>query len=205
MGVRARQKEATREAIVEAAYRLFSEKGLAATSTAEIARAAGISHGALFLHFPRREDLQREVIGRVGTKITRAVHEAAGGTVEELLRSHLRAIAEEEEFYRWLLIEAPLLGFSARSALIGVQSAVAHHFSEEGRGIFAPVETRAASAQEGDETARPSLLFNTWIGLVHHYLVNRDLFAPDMSVLERWGEVLISHFMSLIGAQGGRE
>ena len=45
-----------------------------------------------------------------------------------------------------------------------------------------------------------SLLFNTWLGLVNHYLVNRDLFAdPGESVIARRGESLLDHFMALIG------
>jgi hypothetical protein len=43
------------------------------------------------------------------------------------------------------------------------------------------------------------LLFNTWIGLVNHYLVNRELFAPGASVIERRGAELLDHFMNLIG------
>ncbi len=42
------------------------------------------------------------------------------------------------------------------------------------------------------------LLFNTWIGLIHYYLFNRDLFSPDGSVMEKIGEELINHFMRLL-------
>jgi hypothetical protein len=42
------------------------------------------------------------------------------------------------------------------------------------------------------------LLFNTWIGLVHHYLVNRDLFATGDSVIAEKGDLLVNHFMSLV-------
>ncbi len=187
MGIRNQQKKATREAIAEAAHELFAKQGLLRTTTAQIARAAGLSHGTLFVHFPRREDLQSEVIARVGTRIAGAVHSAAAsrGDIKDVLRSHLRAIAEEEDFYIRLLIEAPLLGPSARSTLIGIQSAVAHHFfgSESGQPA---------------DVGEPALLFNTWIGLVHHYLMNRDLFAPGVSVVEKWGEVLVRHFADLI-------
>ena len=41
------------------------------------------------------------------------------------------------------------------------------------------------------------LLFNTWIGLVHHYLVNRDMFANGDSVIAKHGESLVQHFMTL--------
>ena len=191
MGARAEQKAATRESIVAAAKRLFSEKGLLATTTAEVAREAGVSHGALFVHFPSREDLQEEVIARVGTGIARAVHDSAGGgsTLENVLRSHLRAIGAEEAFYARLLIEAPMLGMAARSAVVGVQSAVAHHLFTE----------------RLMDNAESAIWFNTWVGLVHHYLLNRDLFAPGGSVVEEYGETLVAHFAGLIARRGGKE
>jgi hypothetical protein len=46
------------------------------------------------------------------------------------------------------------------------------------------------------------LLFNTWIGLIHHYLMNRELFAPGASVVERHGRELLDHFMYLISKGG---
>ncbi|GAA4992932.1 TetR/AcrR family transcriptional regulator [Kineococcus glutinatus] len=43
--------------IVEAAVALFAEKGLAATSTADICRAAGISTGNLFHYFASKQEV----------------------------------------------------------------------------------------------------------------------------------------------------
>jgi len=42
------------------------------------------------------------------------------------------------------------------------------------------------------------LLFNTWLGLIHYYLLNGDLFAPRESVLARYKSVLIKCFVALI-------
>jgi AcrR family transcriptional regulator len=47
----------TRERIVEAAERVMRERGLARTTTKEIARAAGYSEGTLYKHFESKEDL----------------------------------------------------------------------------------------------------------------------------------------------------
>jgi AcrR family transcriptional regulator len=44
-------------AIVEAATKLFAERGYDATPVSEIARAAGVSEGAIFRHFKTKEDL----------------------------------------------------------------------------------------------------------------------------------------------------
>jgi AcrR family transcriptional regulator len=47
----------TRERIVEAAERVVRERGLARTTTKEIARAAGYSEGTLYKYFESKEDL----------------------------------------------------------------------------------------------------------------------------------------------------
>ena len=42
------------------------------------------------------------------------------------------------------------------------------------------------------------MLFNTWLGLVHYYLLNGDLFAPGESVLKRYKNTMTGCFLSLI-------
>ena len=49
------QHRRRRHEIVEAAVELFARKGLEATTTAEICRAAGISTGRLFHYFPSKQ------------------------------------------------------------------------------------------------------------------------------------------------------
>lgn len=57
MRVTAKVKEQTQGAIVAAARRLFLKQGLEATSTRDIAKAAGIATGTLFNYFPTKHDL----------------------------------------------------------------------------------------------------------------------------------------------------
>jgi AcrR family transcriptional regulator len=57
LGRRERNKQEKRSRIVEAARRLFEEKGFAQTTTLEIAEAADIGTGTLFLYARSKEDL----------------------------------------------------------------------------------------------------------------------------------------------------
>ena len=48
--------------ILEAALAVFAERGLAAARLEDIARRAGLSKGTIYLYFPNKEELFREVI-----------------------------------------------------------------------------------------------------------------------------------------------
>jgi AcrR family transcriptional regulator len=54
----------TKERILDAAERLFAEKGVDATSLRQVTGAAGVNVAAIHYHFGSKEELLRAVIGR---------------------------------------------------------------------------------------------------------------------------------------------
>jgi AcrR family transcriptional regulator len=194
---RERQKRETRLRILEAASRVFAREGILASTTASVATEAGVAQGSLFAHFGSQECLVAAVIEDFGEALSLRLHELteAGVGTRGVLQAHLRAIREREDFYARLVVEAPLLPEGARQSLLLIQSAIAFHLSP---AIDADVEAGLIAAMP------LALLFNTWLGLLHYYLANRELFAPGASVIEARGSGLLDHFMFLI-AKGGRK
>jgi AcrR family transcriptional regulator len=60
--VKQERAHATREAIVAGAAAVFSRRGYGLASIADIAAASGMTKGALYFHFPSKDDLARAVI-----------------------------------------------------------------------------------------------------------------------------------------------
>lgn len=68
-----------RRALLDAAWRLVAEKGLAALTLREVARAAGVSHAAPYHHFPSRTALLDALAEEGFAGLDRAMAEAQAG------------------------------------------------------------------------------------------------------------------------------
>ena len=61
---RARQADQRRSELIEAALRLFAERGFRATTIADIASATGTAHGLVYHYFGSKDELLAAVLGR---------------------------------------------------------------------------------------------------------------------------------------------
>lgn len=103
----------TRAALVTAARPLFAEKGYGAVGTDEIARAAGVTRGALYHQFEGKSDVFAAVFEQVEAEIADGIGARlamAGDDPRALLRLGVDAWLEtcaDPDVHRIVLIEAP--------------------------------------------------------------------------------------------------
>lgn len=98
------RKANSREALLEAAQRLFSEKGYEAVSTRELAEAAGVNLGAIQYHFGSKAKLFVETVQRMmrgnGCAKSHFNHDQALVSVDDAALSICRFVYE---FLQYLL------------------------------------------------------------------------------------------------------
>jgi AcrR family transcriptional regulator len=98
---RSEQKAATRTQLVRVGRRVFATHGYDATSVAMLCRAARVTHGALYHHFPSKLELFVAVAQQVSEEVAQRVQRAADGArgwaqVEAACAAYLDACVEPE-------------------------------------------------------------------------------------------------------------
>jgi AcrR family transcriptional regulator len=110
--LRAEQVAQTRAALVAAGRQLFGTSGYAATSVEDIAKAARVTTGALYHHFPTKAAVFEAVFEQVHADLMAASVAAAAGTTNaiDLLAAGFGAFLDkvlEPEVQRIIVTDAP--------------------------------------------------------------------------------------------------
>jgi len=175
------KREDTRERIIEAAFRLFVERGYHGTSMRQIAQRAGIALGAAYNHFPGKEELFVAVLAERHPylAIVPALAEAQGETVEALVRNAaarmLQGLGERLDGLSLVFIE--LVEFEGRhipqlsGTVLPYMMSFAQRFAQN-RDILRPIP--------------PGILLRSFVGLFFSYfmtqLLMRDQFPAEQEV-----------------------
>lgn len=184
------QKEATRRRILQAAYDVYSEEGFGA-ATNSIARAANIAHGSIFVHFPTVEDLKISLLEQFGSDFNKELHNMSENcaSLKEFLDTHILIIMKHQRFYQRLIAESSYLPGQVKYIYVSIQSTVSFHMSK----------ILEKSQAEGKIKILPLyFIFNTWLGLLHYYIANQELFGPEGTVFTEHKEELVRNFMDLL-------
>jgi len=191
MNKRQTQKQFTREKIISATKLIFIEKGIINTATSQIAEAAGIAHGTLFLHFPIKDSLVIELLDVELTKFSDNLKQLILETtdVKTILDQYLNLIQKEEGFFSSLARELPSYKSELRRKILFRESLIREHFHqviEKGieQNIYADI----------DISSTLTFLFGT----INYYLSLKTSFVQDRSVIEKFHDQIIEIFMKLL-------
>src|SRR3954453_19459654 len=95
------RREATREALIAAARKLFTERGYDDVGTEEIVRGAGVTRGALYHHYGDKASLLEAVYNRIEAESTERVARIVLGSELhsplEAMKAGIEAFLEECE------------------------------------------------------------------------------------------------------------
>lgn len=96
------KRDATRQRVLDRALALFQQRGVEATTMRDIARAAGLSLGAAYYHFPSKDALMFAYYEANQTEMEAAAEHASGG-VRERLGADFHAKLDSVRPYRRML------------------------------------------------------------------------------------------------------
>jgi AcrR family transcriptional regulator len=141
------------KSILQASIKLFAEKGFHASSTAEIAKEAGVAEGTIFRHYKSKKDILLAVVAPVIVKFAapfvlrdiRTILESQESKpfaqlVSELYRNRLELLRANEKHFRIILQEA-FFHEEIREALISTV------FREARKMALPLIEARTASGE----------------------------------------------------------
>ena len=117
--LRAQQVAQTRESLVHAGRELFGQKGFRQTSVEDLARAARVTTGALYHHFPTKTALFEAVFEHAHTELMAASMAAAQEATDDLdglargFEAFLDAVLDSD-LQRILILDGPAVLGPAR-------------------------------------------------------------------------------------------
>jgi AcrR family transcriptional regulator len=133
-----RDGTATRERIEQTAMGLFVAQGVAETTIRDIAQGAGVAEGALYRHYPGKDELIYALFSR---------HYADFAV--RLARAHARHAATHDKL--WAMVEECCRAFDEERVLFCFLLLVQHHSIERIEGPETPVEVVRAVIARGME------------------------------------------------------
>ncbi|MBA3032195.1 MAG: TetR/AcrR family transcriptional regulator [Gammaproteobacteria bacterium] len=173
--------EERREEAVDAVIELSRERSPEGITTQAIAERIGVTHGALFRHFPDKASIWMAVFGWLGAQLGRVAETAfaAGGEplaiLERLFHAQIAFVASHPGVPRILFHE---LQRPAGSALHGLARGIVGAYRERVKALIVQAKAGGQLPPGLDEDAAAVLFVGTVQGLV----VQSTLFSGELDM-----------------------
>lgn len=191
MNIREKNKQSTRQKILESAKLEFIINGFLKTKTIDIAKRAGIAHGTLFFHFINKDKLIIEIIDRELYGITGELYNLLNDTnnLEELLSRYLDFLEKEENFFSVIARELPFYSAELRRQIFFRESATRNYFYEAlEEGI------KKGTYKDLDITYTLDILF----GSINYYLSLNEVFGYKNKIIKEKKEIIKKNILKLL-------
>jgi len=174
----------TRAEILEKAVRLFSHKGYQTTTMVDLARAIKMSPGALYWHFPTKEDILLAACERLHQRFlgefAPRVEEMRKRTAREQLATYMQiaidAISESREYALFFTIMgAESIGKSERVA------AAVHDAFAAYAAFFAGVVRHGQRTGELRRDVGASTIAHALTGSFFGMIIHQEMFASELT------------------------
>ncbi|MBS9425255.1 multidrug efflux transporter transcriptional repressor AcrR [Photorhabdus caribbeanensis] len=195
------QAEETRQQIIDAAIKEFSERGVSATSLTDIATTAGVTRGAIYWHFKNKVDLFSEACRITDSKIDELEKEYQAKYPNNpllILRTliiHILTSVIDDPKNR-LLMEI----FFHKCEFVGEMSALVEVRQELCVADYVRIEESLSSCIASGQLPYNLHLRRAAImlrGLITGLLENW-LFAPDSFDIQKEAESLVDSFIDML-------
>jgi len=104
--LKAQEKKARQDVIVDAAQRVFATKPFNKVSIRDVAREAGISHASIYRYFPDQQSLFVEAFVRGAKEIVQVldgiVRNSEQGEIERVTQEFITYLIENDQYFRMM-------------------------------------------------------------------------------------------------------
>jgi AcrR family transcriptional regulator len=182
---RERNPTRTREAILEAAERLFAERGYEQTSLSDVGQAAGVSRGTPGYFFGSKEQLYRDVLTRCLERVRAAVRSGRERALASQEAPEVVLAGAVGEYFDFIHENPSFVRLLEREALSGGHQLqlIPPHLNAAQEALGAIVSELALGP--GDEAVGRQLLISmialSWFDVVHGPTVLRGLGLDSAS------------------------
>ena len=192
------QAAQNRKRIVEAAARLFRERGFDGVGVADIMSAAGFTHGGFYNHFASKEALAAEVcstsFGSTCETLATELRSGKAKALERYVGEYLSARHRDEPEGGCSL--AALATDAARQG-VDVQSSFASGLVETLALVTEWLRTAGPRSCRGNERASRARAIRLWTELIGALTLSRSMHAADPALAD---EILATNRKAIVAS-----
>ena len=192
------KSEQTKEKILVAAEEVFAQKGYHAAVVDDIAVSSKTSKGAIYFHFPSKEEIFFALMDRFANKVMREIEDAistesgALAKIDRALDHVLATLAKRRQLAKLLLIHGHGLGPAFEEKRLEIYDRFA-----------SLIITNLNEAQnEGSiDQINTTITAHAWLGAISELII-RWLYTGDPDPITQTQPALRDLFLKGIGAKG---